>query len=82
MDTLALKDALQGADAAVLTVRGRMRDLQMCVADASIQASVRRFIPADFGSCDSSSPQAQQLVPLFQGQDGGAEAPDPPHPAP
>ena len=30
-----------------------------------MQAGVRRFIPADFGSCDSSSPRALDLVPLY-----------------
>ncbi len=34
-------------------------------ADAAAAAGVKRFIPADYGSVDSRSPYARQLVKLF-----------------
>ncbi|KAI7002776.1 NmrA-like family protein [Hortaea werneckii] len=41
-------------------------EVQKKLADAAVQAGVRRMIPADFGSCDSSTTEAQELVPLFK----------------
>lgn len=52
-------------DAVVVTIKGTQVDIQKRLADAAVQAGVKRFIPADFGSCDSSSPRAQDCVPLF-----------------
>jgi hypothetical protein len=49
----------------VVTIKGTQVDIQKRLADASVKAGVKRFIPADFGSCDSSSPHAQECVPLF-----------------
>lgn len=37
----------------------------MRIAAAAVNAGVKHFIPADFGSCDSDSPFAQELVPLY-----------------
>lgn len=56
---------LKGQDAMVVTIKGSETALQKCLADACIAAGVRRFIPADFGSVDSSSPLTQRLVPLY-----------------
>lgn len=56
---------LKGQDAMIVTIKGSETALQKRLADACIAAGVRRFIPADFGSVDSSSPLTQRLVPLY-----------------
>jgi nucleoside-diphosphate-sugar epimerase len=61
-----LVHALQGQDAIVVTFAGSNIDLQIRLADAAAQANVKRFIPADFGSCDSTSPRALELIPLYR----------------
>ena len=61
----SLLQVLRGQDALVVTFAGSESDLQIRLADAAAQAGVKRFIPADFGSCDSSSPMALELVPLY-----------------
>jgi len=60
-----LASVLEGQDALVVTIKGTQVDIQKRLADACIKASVKRLIPADFGSCDSSSDHAQDCVPLF-----------------
>jgi len=65
-DVEQLVDVLKGQDAVVVTVKGSQTDLQKRIADACVRAGVKRFIPADFGSCDSSSPLTQALVPLYK----------------
>lgn len=57
---------LKGQDALVTTFAGSNSDLQIRLAEAAAQAGVQRFIPADFGSCDSSSPRALELMPLYR----------------
>jgi hypothetical protein len=67
-DAFAVQDlvpVLANQDALVVTIKGTQVDIQKRLADAAVQAGVKRFIPADFGSCDSSSPRAQDCVPLF-----------------
>lgn len=67
-DAFAVDDLVpifKGQDAVVVTIKGTQVDIQKRLADASVKAGVKRFIPADFGSCDSSSPHAQDCVPLF-----------------
>ena len=67
-DAFAVDDLVpifNGQDAVVVTIKGTQVDIQKRLADASVKAGVKRFIPADFGSCDSSSPHAQDCVPLF-----------------
>ena len=44
---------------------GSKSALQIKLADAAHEAGVRTFIPADFGSCDSSSAFAVSAVPIF-----------------
>lgn len=68
-DDLALDSLvkiLRGQDALVVTIKGTQTDVQKKLADACVQAGVKRFIPADYGSCDSSSPLTQELVPLYK----------------
>lgn len=67
-DAFAVDDLVpifKGQDAVVVTIKGTQVDIQKRLADASVKAGVKRFIPADFGSCDSSDPHAQDCVPLF-----------------
>ena len=59
---------LTGQDALVVTFAGTNADLQILLADAAVKAGVKRFIPADFGSCDSNSKRALDLVPLYKGK--------------
>ncbi|CAG8890983.1 unnamed protein product [Penicillium egyptiacum] len=56
----SLVAALQGQDAAVSTVGMSGISAQKMVIDASIQASVRRFIPSDFGAL-TTRPGAESL---------------------
>lgn len=60
-----LASVLEDQDALVVTIKGTQVDVQKRLADACVKANVKRLIPADFGSCDSSSDHAQDCVPLF-----------------
>jgi len=64
--TEELAKVLQGQDAVIIAFAGSNDDLQIRYANAAAQAGVRRFIPADFGSCDSSSPRALEIIPLYR----------------
>lgn len=65
LPTDELVTALHGQDALITTFAGTNDDLQIRLADAAASAGVQRFIPADFGSCDSASPRALELMPLY-----------------
>jgi putative NADH-flavin reductase len=60
-----LSEILTGQDAVVITIPGSNTQLQTRLAAAAVNAGVKHFIPADFGSCDSDSKRAQELVPLY-----------------
>ncbi|KAI1197384.1 NmrA-like family protein [Nemania serpens] len=62
----SLTAALAGQDAVVVSIPLRDPAQHLRIADAAAAAGVRRLIPADYGSCDSDSPRAQALVPLFK----------------
>lgn len=64
--TSELTDLLRGQDAVIIVFAGSNSHLQIQYADAAAEAGVKRFIPADFGSCDSSSPRALELIPLYR----------------
>lgn len=66
MDVSALTETLRGQDALVVTIKGSQTEVQHKLAQACVQAGVRRMIPADFGSVDSSSEWTQSLVPLYK----------------
>ena len=59
-------EKLSGIDAVVVTIKGSQGEIQRRVAQACVKAEVKRFIPSDFGSCDSSSQRTQDLVPLYK----------------
>ena len=61
-----LVQVLRGQDAIVVIFAGSNSDLQIRLADAAARVGVQRFIPADFGSCDSNSARAVELIPLYQ----------------
>ncbi|KAI9719176.1 MAG: hypothetical protein M1828_006269 [Chrysothrix sp. TS-e1954] len=58
--------AFQGVDAVVVVCAGSNSELQIRLADAAVDAGVDTLIPPDFGSCDSNSPRALELVPLYR----------------
>jgi nucleoside-diphosphate-sugar epimerase len=62
----AVTPHLQGHKAVVVTIKGSQTDIQYRIAQACVAAGVQRFIPADFGSVDSSSPWTQEVVPLYK----------------
>jgi nucleoside-diphosphate-sugar epimerase len=59
-------ETLRGQDGVVVTIKGNQTEIQERIAQACVQANVKRFIPADFGSCDSSSGRTKALVPLYK----------------
>lgn len=59
-------ELLRGQDGVVVTIKGSQIDVQARIAHACVRANVKRFIPADFGSCDSSSERTKELVPLYK----------------
>jgi len=61
-----LEAALKGQDAVIVSTAGTNDDLQIRIADAAVKVGVSRFVPADFGSCDSESVRALELVPLYK----------------
>ncbi|KAI1326663.1 NmrA-like family protein [Xylariaceae sp. FL0255] len=64
----SLKKALQGQDAVVVSIPVKDIAQHIRIADAAAAVGVKRLIPADYGSYDSASLRAQQLVPLFKGK--------------
>jgi nucleoside-diphosphate-sugar epimerase len=60
-----LSDILTGQDAVVVTIPATNTQMQMRLAAAAVNAGVKHFVPADFGSCDADSKRAQELVPLY-----------------
>ena len=61
-----LVDVLTSQDVLITTFGGTNSALQIKLADACVSAGVQRFIPADFGSCDSSSSLALELILIFR----------------
>ncbi|KAK0945841.1 hypothetical protein LTR29_002698 [Friedmanniomyces endolithicus] len=62
----ALASALQGQHALIASIKGSQTAIQQRLAEACLISNVQRFIPADFGSCDSSTALTQELVPLYK----------------
>lgn len=60
-----LQRALQGQDAVIACFPLKNLDDHIQLVEAAAAAGVKRFIPADFGSVDSRSQRARDLVPLF-----------------
>lgn len=60
-----LTEKLRGQDAVVVCYRAKEAAEQIKFGQAAAAAGVRRLIPADFGSCDSSGKRERELVSLF-----------------
>jgi len=61
-----LISALQGHDALVSALPGSAVEPHKNLANACIKAGIKRFIPADYGSVDSSDSIVAELVPLYK----------------
>lgn len=62
----AVVSALRGHDALISALPGSAVEPHKHLADACIEAGVKRFIPADYGSVDSSDSVVAALVPLYK----------------
>ncbi|KAK7736632.1 hypothetical protein SLS53_006835 [Cytospora paraplurivora] len=60
-----LTEKLRGQDAVVVCYRPKDASDQIKIGQAAAAAGVKRLIPADFGSCDSSGQRERELVKLF-----------------
>lgn len=60
-----LTEKLRGQDAVVVCYRAKDAAEQIKFGEAAAAAGVKRLIPADFGSCDSSGQRERELVRLF-----------------
>jgi nucleoside-diphosphate-sugar epimerase len=61
-----LTKALTGQDAVIAAFPLGEGDQHLRLAEAAFRAGVKRFIPADFGSCDASDPEPQKYLPLYR----------------
>lgn len=61
-----LISALQGHDALISALPGSAVEPHKNLANACIKAGIKRFIPADYGSVDSSDSIVAELVPLYK----------------
>lgn len=57
---------LVGQDAVVAAFPLKDVSQHLRLAEAAYKAGVRRYIPADYGSCDAQSPQAQKHLQLYR----------------
>ena len=62
----SLSPLLKGQDVVICTLPGSNISLQKALADAALSAGVKLFIPADFGSCDSTSPRVLEALELYR----------------
>ncbi|KAH7041347.1 uncharacterized protein B0I36DRAFT_222653, partial [Microdochium trichocladiopsis] len=63
----SLKAAFRGQHAVIVATRPGDGQSQLRIADAAAATpGMRRVIPADYGSCDSTTARAQELVPIFK----------------
>lgn len=60
-----LTEKLRGQDAVVVCYKAKDSSEQIKFGEAAAAAGVKRLIPADFGSCDSSGKRERELVKLF-----------------
>lgn len=56
---------LKGQDALVVSSAGAEYKVQAMYAEAAARAQVKRFIPANFGSCDVYDGETRRLLPSF-----------------
>ncbi|EGR48306.1 uncharacterized protein TRIREDRAFT_78476 [Trichoderma reesei QM6a] len=61
-----LTTALAGQDAVIAAFPLGQGDQHLRLVEASFHAGVKRFIPADFGSCDAADALPQEYLPLYR----------------
>ncbi|KAK4071716.1 uncharacterized protein Triagg1_5954 [Trichoderma aggressivum f. europaeum] len=61
-----LTEALKGQDAVVAAFPLGQGDQHLRLVEAAFNAGVKRFIPADFGSCDAADAEPQKYLPLYR----------------
>lgn len=61
-----LVTAVSGHDAVVAAFPLKDLGQHLRLVEAAFRAGVRRYIPADYGSCDAASPQAQAHLKLYR----------------
>lgn len=61
-----LTTAVSGQDAVIAAFPVKDVNQHLRLAEAAFNAGVKRYIPADYGSCDASQPQPQKHLPLYR----------------
>lgn len=61
-----LTRALAGQDAVIAAFPLGEGDQHLRLVEAAFKAGVKRFIPADFGSCDAGDAEPQKYLPLYR----------------
>ncbi|KAF4982192.1 hypothetical protein FDECE_17558 [Fusarium decemcellulare] len=69
MSVEGLVPALEGQDVVIASFPLKDVSQHLRLAEASVKAGVKRFIPADFGSCDAQSDEAKRLLKLYRDKD-------------
>lgn len=69
MSVEGLVPALKGQDVVIASFPLKDVSQHLRLAEASAKAGVKRFIPADFGSCDAQSEEAKKLLKLYRDKD-------------
>lgn len=69
MELAELEAAVTGQDAVIAAFPLKDVNQHLRLAQAAFNAGVRRYIPADYGSCDASRPQPQKYLPLYRDKD-------------
>ncbi|KAL6808512.1 hypothetical protein J3E69DRAFT_185751 [Trichoderma sp. SZMC 28015] len=61
-----LTQVLKGQDAVIAAFPLGQGDQHLRLVEAAFNAGVKRFIPADFGSCDAGDAEPQKYLPLYR----------------
>ncbi|KAH8670574.1 hypothetical protein BGZ61DRAFT_497717 [Ilyonectria robusta] len=69
MSVAGLADALRGQDVVIASFPLVDVNQHLRLVEAAALAGVKRFVPADFGSCDAASPNARRLLKLYRDKD-------------
>ncbi|KAH6886385.1 hypothetical protein B0T10DRAFT_491081 [Thelonectria olida] len=69
MSVQGLAEALRGQDVVIASFPLVDVNQHLNLVEAASKAGVKRFIPADFGSCDAASPNARCLLKLYRDKD-------------
>ncbi|KAI5460354.1 hypothetical protein BGZ63DRAFT_387104 [Mariannaea sp. PMI_226] len=69
MSVDGLVEALRGQDVVIASFPLNDVNQHLHLVEAAAKAGVKRFVPADFGSCDAASPNAQRLLKLYRDKD-------------